>query len=216
VIEEILPFKVASAEMFDDSAEVTLFPGEEASIAQAVDKRRYEFSTARVCARRALAELGLPAVPILPGAGGAPRWPDGVVGSMTHCHGYRAAAVAYATDLRTIGIDAEPHDALPEGVLDAVALPQEQERLASLRASSPGTHWDRLLFSAKESTYKAWFPLAARWLGFEDADMTFDPLGNSFTVRLLVPGPEVDGVELTAVTGHWVVRDGLVITAIAM
>jgi 4'-phosphopantetheinyl transferase EntD len=216
VIEEILPAKVASSETFDDSAEVTLFTEEEAAIARSVNKRRHEFRTARLCARRALAALGLPAVPVLPGVRGAPQWPDGVVGSMTHCDGYRAAALAYATDLRTIGIDAEPHDVLPDGVLGVVALPQEQERLASLRARSPETHWDRLLFSAKESVYKAWFPLAARWLGFEDADITIDPVQSSFTVRLLVPAPKVDGIELTGFTGRWLVRDGLVITTIAM
>lgn len=215
MIEEILPAKVASAEAFDDLANVTLFAQEEAAVARAVERRRREFGTARLCARRALAELGLPAVPVLPGVRGAPRWPNGVVGSMTHCDGYRAAALAYATDLQTIGIDAEPHAALPDGVLDAIALPREQERLASLQATSPGMHWDRLLFSAKESVYKAWFPLAARWLGFEDADVTIDPMHGGFTARLLVPGPEVDGAELTGFTGQWLVRNGLIITAIA-
>ena len=34
-------------------------------------------------------------------------------------------------------------------------------------------HWDRILFCAKEATYKAWFPLTHRWLGFEDAHITF-------------------------------------------
>ena len=34
--------------------------------------------------------------------------------------------------------------------------------------------WDRLLFSAKEAVYKAWYPLAERWLGFEDALIAID------------------------------------------
>ena len=38
--------------------------------------------------------------------------------------------------------------------------------------------WDRLLFSAKEAVYKAWFPLAGRWLGFEDADRRRRPSGS--------------------------------------
>ena len=215
MIEELLPPKVAAAEAFDDSAEVTLFPEEEQVIARAVDKRRREFSTARLCARRALAELGLPAVPLLPGERGAPGWPDGVVGSMTHCSGYRAAAVALTGDLHSVGIDAEPHDVLPEGVLGAVSLPAEREQLAALADAHPATHWDRLLFSAKESVYKAWFPLARRWLGFEDAEITFDPAGG-FRARLLVSGPEVAGRELTGFAGRWLVRDGLLVTAIAL
>src|SRR5262249_33599292 len=61
--------------------------------------------------------------------------------------------------------------------------------------------WDRLLFSAKESVYKAWFPLARRWLGFEEADVTLDPAGR-FTARLLVPGP------VSGFTGRWTVHNG--------
>lgn len=210
VIEEILPPTVVSAEAFDDPAEVTLFPEEEAVVARAVGKRRREFGTARHCARRALARLGLPPAPVLPGPRGAPRWPDGVVGSMTHCDGYRAAALAYARDVRAIGIDAEPHDALPEGVLEVISLAPERERLAGLRTAEPRLHWDRLLFSAKESVYKAWFPLTGRWLGFEDAEVSITPDGR-FTVRLLVPAspPAPAGFA-----GRWVVRAGLILTAV--
>jgi len=109
VIEEILPAEVVAVEALADPPGVTLFPEEEAVIAKAVDKRRREFSTVRHCARLALAMLGLPRSPLLPGERGAPQWPVGVVGSMTHCAGYRAAAVARASDMVTIGIDAEPH-----------------------------------------------------------------------------------------------------------
>jgi 4'-phosphopantetheinyl transferase EntD len=210
MIEKILPPWVASAEVFDDPPGVTLFPEEEAVIARAVDRRRREFTTARHCARQALAQLGLPAAPILPGERRAPEWPDGVVGSITHCAGYRAAAVSL--EALAVGIDAEPHEPLPEGVMASVSLPQEREALARL---DDQVHWERLLFSAKESVYKTWFPLARRWLGFEEAHITLSPSG-TFTARLLVPGPLVDGRELTGFAGRWLVADGLVITAIAL
>ncbi|HEX6452667.1 MAG TPA: 4'-phosphopantetheinyl transferase superfamily protein, partial [Trebonia sp.] len=173
MIEELLPFGVEWAEEFGDPAEVALFPEEEAAVARAVGKRRQEFGSARNCAREALGRLGVPPAPILPGEKGAPQWPDGVVGSITHCAGYRAAVVARARDLLTVGIDAEPAGgALPDGVLDRVSLPAERAMLGELSAAAPGVSWDRLLFSAKESVYKAWFPLARRWLGFEDAEIT--------------------------------------------
>jgi 4'-phosphopantetheinyl transferase EntD len=38
-------------------------------------------------------------------------------------------------------------------------------------AERPEVYWDRVLFCIKESTYKAWFPLTHRWLGFEDASV---------------------------------------------
>ncbi|GAA3071761.1 4'-phosphopantetheinyl transferase family protein [Streptosporangium carneum] len=210
MIDRILPSWVASAEAFHDPQDVALFPEEEAVIARAVDKRRREFTTARHCARQALARLGLPAAPILPGERGAPGWPSGVRGAITHCAGYRAAAVSL--EALTVGIDAEPHEPLPDGVLPAVSLPQERAELERL---GEGVHWDRLLFSAKESVYKAWFPLALRWLDFAEAHVTFDPSG-VFTARLLVEGPLVEGRRLTGFTGRWLVADGLAVTAIAM
>src|SRR6266545_943664 len=138
----------------------------------------------------------------------------GVVGSITHCAGYRAAAVALDRHLASVGIDAEPHARLPDGVLDLVALPDERTRLELLAGSRPGVHWDRLLFSAKESVYKAWYPVAGRWLGFEDAEMVIE--ADTFTARLRVPGPDVGGVPLRTLPGRWLVRDGLVLTAVAL
>lgn len=216
MIADILPAEVAAQEAFGDLAPIELFPVEEAVIANAVDKRRREFTTARACARAALARLGLPPVPILPGLRGAPQWPAGVVGSITHCAGYRAAAVAHDRDIVTIGLDAEPHDTLPHGVLGAVASPAEQARVATLAAAEPGLCWDRLLFCAKETVYKAWFPLTLRWLGFEDAIVDFDPAGRAFTARLLVDGPVVNGAALCGFTGRWLVSDGLIVTSIVI
>jgi 4'-phosphopantetheinyl transferase EntD len=216
VIEAILPPEVAAEEAFEDTIDIVLFPDEEAAIAKAVDKRRREFSTARACARAALTRLGLPPAPIVPGLRGAPQWPAGIVGSMTHCAGYRAAAVARVADIVTVGLDAEPHEDLPSGVLGAVASDSEQARLAALAATRPDVCWDRMLFSAKESVYKAWFPLTQRWLNFEEASVDFDPDQQTFSARLLVPGPVVNGAELTGFAGRWLVGHGLLVTAIVI
>ncbi|QLQ35721.1 4'-phosphopantetheinyl transferase family protein [Micromonospora robiginosa] len=215
MIERILPPAVVVEECFTDPAGLALHPAEEHVVANSVPKRRREFTTVRHCARRALARLGLPPAPILPGVRGAPGWPAGVVGSMTHCDGYRGAALARAGTLGSVGVDAEPHAPLPDGVLDAVALPAERTRTAALRATHPGICWDRLLFSAKEAVYKAWFPLTGRWLDFAEADIVVDPAG-TFTARLLVPGPRLDGVELTAFDGRFLVERGLVLTAVTV
>jgi 4'-phosphopantetheinyl transferase EntD len=216
MIEKILPPEVAVEEAFDDDAEVRLYPEEEAVIARAVDKRRREFTTARGCARRAMAALGLPPAPIVPGERGAPAWPDGVVGSMTHCDGYRAAALALADRVRTVGVDAEANGPLPDGVLEAIATQAEIEWLKTVADDSSGVCWDRLLFSAKESVYKAWYPLTERWLGFEDAVVTIHPDSGTFEAKLLVSGPRVADRPLTGFAGRWLVRDGLVVTAIAV
>ena len=216
MIGEILPDVVASAEAFDDPPEAVLFPAEEALIARAVQQRRREFTTGRHCARAALGALGVASAPILRGRAGAPRWPAGVVGSITHCAGYRGAAVARAGQVRSIGLDAEPAQPLPGQVLGLVALPDERARVRALAAAAPDVCWDRLLFSAKESVYKAWFPLAGRWLGFADADITINAADGTFLVRLLVAPPELSGVPAAGFSGRWLARDGLLLTAIAV
>jgi 4'-phosphopantetheinyl transferase EntD len=81
---------------------------------------------------------------------------------------------------------------------------------------APTPSWDRLLFSAKESVYKAWFPLTRRWLGFDEAAVTINAANGTFSVRLLVQGPMLDGRRLTGFTGRWLARDGLILTAIAV
>ncbi|MFF6779451.1 4'-phosphopantetheinyl transferase superfamily protein [Streptomyces sp. NPDC012510] len=225
MIEELLPGAVVVVEAHAHEAAaavegVELYPEEEAVVARAVPKRRHEFTLVRACARRAMEKLGVAPRAIVPGERGAPGWPDGLTGSMTHCEGYGAAALVRATDLASLGIDAEPHDALPRGVLAAIALPAEETRLRRLTADHPSVHWDRLLFSAKESVYKAWFPLTGRWLDFSEADieLSVDPGGRSGGLRaeLLVPGPVVNGRRLGVLTGRWTVRGGLAATAVSV
>ncbi len=221
MIEKILPDEVASAEAFDDPPDVVLYPDEEELISRAVDKRRREFRTVRHCARRALRQLGLPPVPVLRGERGEPQWPPGIVGSMTHCGGYRAAAVAHSCDLRTLGIDAEPHQPLPAGVLDAIALADEHRNLSALAAADNATCWDRILFCAKETVYKAWFPLTHSWLGFEDAAVTISPgtsdsAEGTFSAHLLVAAPTISSETPTHFKGRWLRNNELVITTIAL
>jgi 4'-phosphopantetheinyl transferase EntD len=215
LIERVLPAGVA---VFSTRGEIDapLFAEEEEIVGRAVEKRRREFTTARACARRALAELGVAATPIASGPRGEPLWPEGFVGSITHCDGYRACAVGRVGEFAVLGIDAEPDAPLPTGVLGDIALPGERDLLAALARDEPGPSWDRLLFSAKECVYKAWYPLAGRWLGFEDAEVTIDRVRGSFAARLRVPGPLLAGREVRGFLGRWSVRDGIVVAAIAV
>lgn len=215
-IEAILPTAVVSAEATTDESAAVLFPEEEAFISGAVDRRRREYATVRHCARRALAALGLPPVPIPSGTGRDPLWPPGIVGSMTHCDGYRAAAVARAAIVRTIGIDAEPNEPLPNALVSTVLTSRERVAVSRLADAVPAVRWDRLLFSAKESVYKAWYPLMRAWLGFEDAEIALNLNENSF-VATLTPhdDPVAVGSPRGTCSGRWMAVDGLLITAVA-
>ncbi|WP_434744171.1 4'-phosphopantetheinyl transferase family protein [Streptomyces sp. A-14] len=227
MIELLLPADVSSAatraETVPDGA---LFPEEEALIAKSVAKRRNDFATARACARRAMAGLGLPPVAVLRGHRGRPLWPEGIVGTLTHCAGYRAAALARATDVLSLGIDAEPHAPLPTGVRELVTLPAERERIGPPAPEVPGEiHWDRILFSAKESVFKTWYPVTGVELDFVQADMTFHRTGGpgsghgsrgptaaegTFAARLLLTDPALP----TTLHGRWRVEDDIVTTAV--
>ncbi len=215
MLEQLLPDVVAVVSTRGDR-EVELFPAEQEGLGQAVEKRRREFITARACARDALGRLGIAPQPIPSGSRGEPVWPGGVVGSITHCAGYRACAVALDRDLTTIGIDAEVAEPLPIDLIGDIALPEERRWIERLTVEDPSISWDRLLFSIKESIYKAWFPLTRSWLGFEDASVSIDRERRTFSAHLLVPGPTLQGRHLDGFSGSWMVAEGLVISAIAV
>ena len=86
-----------------------------------------------------------------------------------------------------------------------ICLPAERPQLGVLAIPNA----DRLLFSAKETLYKAWFPLARRWLGFEQASVVLHRDGR-LELNVLVAGP------LATVHGRWLARDGLILTAAAV
>ncbi|WIM94384.1 4'-phosphopantetheinyl transferase superfamily protein [Actinoplanes oblitus] len=217
MIERLLPPDVVAVEAFADVPGEAVFPGEEDLVAKAVEGRRREFVTARRCAREALARLGFPPAPIRPDPRRAPQWPAGVIGSITHCAGYRAAVVARLADLAGVGIDAEPNEPLPDGVAEAVAGLDERDMVDRLARTDPSVSWDRLLFSAKESIYKAWYPLTRRWLGFEEARLVIDPFTRTFTGHLSVDGTRVDGgPPLTELRGRYLATADFVVTAVTV
>jgi 4'-phosphopantetheinyl transferase EntD len=142
-----------------------------------------------------------------------PRWPQGIVGSITHCAEFRAAAVARSDRIASVGIDAEPDLPLPPEILGMIARPQEAHMLAELDPGA-GVCWDRLLFSAKEALYKAWSPLLGTWLGFEDAEVTFSLQERAFEARLCAPVRANGSGPLPVLHGRWGVMQGVVGTAI--
>jgi 4'-phosphopantetheinyl transferase EntD len=207
-LSQIVPGTVAAAEDFTRTTQPHpfLYPQEAQLLRDSSVKRIGEFAAARACARRAGQELGFEIGPLLPGPGGAPQWPATVTGSLTHCDGYRAAVVGRRAEFRSIGLDAEPNRPLPRGVLGMIASSPEQQALAGLAASDPGVAWDKLMFSAKETVYKAWYPLTRQWLNFADATVGFEPDGH-FTALVLGQFP---------LHGRWTRSGDFLVTVIAV
>jgi 4'-phosphopantetheinyl transferase EntD len=192
-----------------------LHPEEEELVAKAVEKRRRELAWGRSCAREALGKLGVAGVGAIGrGERGAPLWPDGVVGSITHCAGYCAAAVARATGtVGGLGIDAEAAGLLSRRVWELISTPADREALAQAVGGRPGTY-EVVLFSAKESIYKAWYPATGEWLGFQDADVTIDPATGTFQASLHVAMPAPIAQAWQAMQGRFALRGTHVITTV--
>ena len=77
-------------------------------------------------------------------------------------------------------------------------------------AAGPPVRWARLVFSAKEAAAKAWYFLAGRW--FDLVELTVVAiLAGRFSVRLTGAAPSLPAT----LTGRWLARDGLIVTAVA-
>jgi len=211
MLEALLPPGVLCAESWSDDESAPLFPQEQAQIGNAVESRLREFATARSLARRALGGLGFPQAAIPRGAKGEPLWPSGAIGSITHCTGYRAAAVARRIQISMLGIDAEIDDTLPPEVAASVLVAEEMSWIEKAPALHP---WDRLLFSAKESVYKAWFPLTHRWLDFSQIAVAIDPPAGAFQVHPVGMLPEDCARILRRLCGRFLRHGGIILTAV--
>jgi Phosphopantetheinyl transferase component of siderophore synthetase len=210
--ERLFPEGVSLVTRSDRSDDSELFPEELRAIARATPARQREFALGRRCAREALALLGGPRVAIPVGRFRDPVWPFGYVGSITHCQGFCAVAVARTLPgsgcpaIRGLGLDSEQAVSLSEELVGVVCSAQECEWLASRQGD--GLPWDRLLFCAKRSAHKCLFPTTHRFLEFRDMGVLFDAEQGSFDVTL----PSLYGSP-SHLLGRYLIRNGLVLSA---
>jgi 4'-phosphopantetheinyl transferase EntD len=199
------PAALATAQLFADERE---------HIARAIEKRQAEFGTARVLARRALASLGVASQSLLPQTDRSPRWPPGIVGSISHAGGCCVVAVASTSSYMGIGIDLEAPRAMKPNMQASICTTRELAWLQS--HASPDSPWlEVLTFSAKESFYKCQYPLTRTALGFQDVDLEID-LGidlqsGSFLIGELSSAVP-DQAILRRIQGRWHWSSGLLIT----
>ncbi|MHA7290693.1 4'-phosphopantetheinyl transferase family protein [Arthrobacter sp. MDT3-24] len=207
---QLIPAGFCLEEEFGEDRESTPWPGEADLVGPASARNRYQSVMARDCARRGLVRLGHSPASIPRLARGGPAWPDGIVGSLTHCAGYRAAMVGRTSSGRSAGIDAEPHRPLPHGVVELIASGGEQRLLGRLQSTEPDICWDTLLFCVKEAVFKAWFPLTGTWLPMTQATAWLGTDG-SFTVSIRLRENQPGDLGLLAWKGRWAVRDGYLV-----
>ena len=145
--------------------EGALQDAEVASISSSIANARRASGAARMVARGLLARLGHPEAQVPKGAGGAPVWPVGVVGSLAHDDEIAVAAIGLQRDFASVGIDIEPARALPPDMLSLVATQSERRRIEDDLVKA------KLLFALKEAVYKAVYPLDRVFLEFGDIEV---------------------------------------------
>lgn len=158
-----------------------LYPEEQAFIRGASAKRQAEFGTARVQARLALEELGVRAGSLAPLPDRSPRWPAGVVGSISHTDDCCAVAVARSDQITSVGIDIEAAEgALSHGVVELICT--HEERVWMARQGHGCGPLARLIFCAKEAFFKCQYMVTRALLDFEDVELSFDLGRGMFSV----------------------------------
>ena len=207
----LLSEAVAAFETTSFTHAAQLFAEERELVAQAVASRVEEFAAGRVCARRALAELGYPPAPLLRRDDRRPGWPPGCFGSITHARGHCAAAVAPAAACAGIGIDVEVAGRVDEKLERAICTPAEIRRLRSMSEAERAQN-RTVIFSAKEAFYKSQSHLPDAVRAFHDAEIE---VGDGvFTVRLRRT-PEGLG-PFGVIRGRCAVEEGLVYCAVLL
>jgi 4'-phosphopantetheinyl transferase EntD len=138
-------------------------------VSTASQLRTTHFVAGRSCAHRCLDVLGVEHSGIGRHDSRAPRWPESTIGAITHTEGFAAAAVCLADPtMYGLGIDAEQIGRVDGGVARRV--------MNATEASWVAAHQDpelaaTVLFGAKESFYKAQWPITRSWVGFEDVEV---------------------------------------------
>lgn len=163
-LRALLPAEVVVVEGRLADARGELFDAESAAAANAVPRRRHEFSAGRFMAHTAMQMLLGRAFALPMGPDRAPLWPEGVIGSITHTDAFGAVALALRGRWASVGIDLDVVSRFDASLASIICTPRER-RLGL---------WLPLVFSAKESVYKAQFALTRQWLDFADLEVSVE------------------------------------------
>jgi 4'-phosphopantetheinyl transferase EntD len=193
-----------------DFANAAMFSAEILSIAGAGPRRTATFRAGRACARAAMKQLGFQAAAIMADASGAPIWPAGFVGSISHTDEFAAAVVARSPPIRGIGIDVERDGPLDDAAMVRIICRPEELHAVHDPSHPANLERGKLLFVAKEAVYKAYRACQDTFLDFQDVSVSLDESTGTFCATLF--NRQVHGVvEHPSVRGNFARAEGLFI-----
>ncbi len=208
-LASLFPAGVVAAELRGSADVSLLHPEEREHVARSAERRVRDFAGGRLCARRALGELGIHGFALHSGEDRCARWPDGVIGSITHTKDFCAAVVVPRRRQQSVGIDAEVIERVTAPMRSMICTDAERDWIATLPAPEQALV-TALTFSCKEAFYKCQYTLSHQWLDFKDVCLVpeqtdlaagrytlqliesveaLKPVGSRFEGRFLVDGP---------------------------
>ncbi len=191
----------------------TMDPSEDHAVSGAVPRRRAEFHAGRAAARAGMVALGLPPRPVPSDLDRAPIWPEGVVGSISHCRSVCVAALGHTKDWASIGVDLEEDTPLAGDLVPIVCGAAEQSWLRTQNPAERGI-MAKLIFCAKEATYKAQYPLTGALFGFDHLEVRIDHETARFNARFLA---DAGGIRAgTVMNGRYAHAAGVLVTGMAL
>ena len=198
----------------DAIAADTPFPTEIPANISAYPRRWATFRGGRACARAALVELGVPPAAIPAGVSGAPIWPEGCVGSISHTDEVAAAVVARSPPVCGVGLDIEGGDPLDNATMVRLVCRPEELVPGCDFAHPSSLRRGKLVFVVKEAVYKLYRPLTGCFLDFHDLRVTLEESAGIFCAELVDPRlPKVAGNQVLA--GRYI-QDAGFVTALAV
>ncbi len=152
-------------------------------ISKAIDKRRYEISAGRLCARKALKQLGIDNCILTQDENGEPLWPEQITGTISHSKKWAAAAVSTTNDIIAIGFDIETVSRISSDILKRIITEKEKE-LLDKKDKQDAQIYAALIFGAKEAFYKALSKLYSKTLRFKDVSIISNDDSPEFEIEL--------------------------------
>lgn len=189
-----------------DNADLLWLP-HHAALSHAATKRKADHLAGRIAAVQALQPFGISTVPAI-GPNGEPLWPAGVSGSISHS-GTQAFALAVRGESELVGLDVEQLIDEQEAIEIQDGIICAQEKTVLLRTGYPFALALTLVFSAKESLFKALFPRVNAFMGFDNAWVT--AISDS-TLTLSLTRPLAGFSQNHAFILHWCQQKHSVIT----
>ena len=196
-----------------EEKEYELYPEERVAIQNAVDKRQQEFGAGRLCARKAIARLGIEDSPLPKGPDGPPVWPAGIVGVISHSNVWCGAAVARQEDICGIGLDIETINRVSMQIAKKVLTSLEMEWVNF--GDEEAQKRLALLFSAKETIFKCVTPVYGKWFGFYDMVITHVTEEQSFEVKLN-DKISAEVPNCSTLIGRYLIHEGDVFTGMVL